>query len=106
MKILQKTEPIISSSGCLVWILERRFVGFSTDVPVQRKLSRCAAGLIGFYAVSLILMPWIKAWFPGPAGTILSCFVQMFYIVFIFPWCARLAEGPQALQPGPAGDPA
>ena len=74
------------------WILERRFVGFSTQVSLSRKLTRCAGGMLGFYLVSLILMPWIKQWLPGPAGTVVSCFVQMFYISFICPWCIKHLE--------------
>ena len=71
------------------WILERRFVGFSTDVPMVTKATRFVTGLLGFYAVSLILTSLIKSWIPGAAGTILSCFLQMFYVSFLFPWCIK-----------------
>ena len=74
------------------WILERRFVGFTTEVSLQKKLMRCVSGLLGFYFVSLILMTWIKGWLPGTAGTVVSCFVQMFYISFICPWCIKHLE--------------
>ena len=73
------------------WVLERRCVGFSTDIALPRKLTRIAVGVITFYAVSLILVPQVKAWIPGPAGTMASCFVQMFYISFLFPWGMKLA---------------
>ena len=71
------------------WVLERRFVGFSTDVPVVTRVTRFVTGLLGFYAVSLILLPLIKRWIPGVTGTILSCFLQMFYVSFLFPWCVK-----------------
>ena len=71
------------------WVLERRFVGFSTDVPMMTKATRFVTGLLGFYAVSLILTSLIKSWIPGAAGTILSCFLQMFYVSFLFPWCIK-----------------
>ena len=71
------------------WVLERRFVGFSTDVPMITKATRFVTGLLGFYAVSLILTSLIKSWIPGAAGTILSCFLQMFYVSFLFPWCIK-----------------
>jgi hypothetical protein len=29
---------------------------------------------------------------PGAAGTMLSCFLQVFYVMFLFPWCFHLAE--------------
>ena len=72
------------------WVLERRYVGFSTEISVPRKLTRIAIGLIIYYAVSLILVPQIKVWISGPAGTIVSCFLQMFYVSFIFPWCIKV----------------
>ena len=75
------------------WILERRYVGFSTEVSVPRKLTRIAIGLPIYYAVSLILMPLLKQWLPGAGGTIASCFLQMFYVSFVFPWCARHLRG-------------
>jgi len=76
------------------WILERRYVGFSTDVSIPRKLTRIAVGLLTYYAVSLILVPQIKAWISGPIGTMSSCFVQMFYLVFIYPWLMKHMEKP------------
>ena len=78
------------------WILERRFVSFSTGIPTQWKLTRAVTGLLGYYAVSLILAPLVRTWIPGSAGTFLSCFIQMFYITFLFPWCAKHMERPTA----------
>lgn len=74
------------------WILERRHVKFSTDVPLVWKLTRTVIGLGGYYIVSLILASLIKSWIPGPAGTTLSCFLQVFYVVFLFPFCAERFE--------------
>ena len=74
------------------WILERRFVGFSTDISSQKKLMRLGSGLLGYYAVSLILVPLVKNWIGGPAGTLISCFLQIFYIAFLFPWIFKHFE--------------
>ena len=74
------------------WILERRFVRFSTDVPGMTKITRLVTGVFSYYAVSLILVPLIKSWIPGPAGTCASSFLQMFFISFIFPWCMKHLE--------------
>ena len=71
------------------WVLERRFIGFSTDVPMMTRMTRLTIGLLGYYAVSLILSNLLKSWIPGPAGTIISCFIQMFYVTFLFPWCIK-----------------
>ncbi len=92
------------SAGVLTgWFLERRFVKFSTDVPLGRKLARAAAGLVGHFAVYLILGDLIKGWFPGTAGVILANFVELFFIVFLFPWFFSLAEKKeQTVQRRPA----
>ena len=74
------------------WVLERRFVGFTTDAPLMKRVTRLVVGLFLFYIVSLILVPQLKAWIPGPAGTTISCFVQMFYIAFLFPLLIKRME--------------
>ena len=72
------------------WILERRFIRFTTDVSAMRKLTRCTIGILSYYVVSQIFVPLVKEWISGPAGTMVSCFLQMFYIVFIFPLLIKL----------------
>ena len=74
------------------WMMERRFVGFSTDVSMPQKLTRAVVGMLGYYLISLILSPLVKAWLPGFAGTTISCFIQMFYVAFLFPLCAKALE--------------
>ena len=74
------------------WVLERRFIGFSTDVPMKTRLTRLVTGLLGHYAISLILVPLLKSGIPAAGGTISSCFLQMFYVSFIFPWCVKRFE--------------
>ena len=68
------------------WILERRFVRFSVDVGMQERFLRLTGGLLGYYVVALIINPLVKAALPGFAGTIATSFLQMFYIVFLFPF--------------------
>ena len=74
------------------WVLERRKIGFSTDVMMKTRASRLVVGLLCHYAISLILVPMLKTWIPGPAGVVASCFIQMFFIVFIFPLFIKLFE--------------
>ncbi len=76
----------------LGWVLERRYIGFSTDVSMKRRLTRLTIGLLIHYAISLILLPLIKGWLPGAAGTVTSCFLQMFYVTAIFPFCLKYLE--------------
>ncbi|MBQ9336737.1 MAG: phosphatase PAP2 family protein [Lentisphaeria bacterium] len=73
-------------SGFLTgWILERRLVRFSTDIPGTGKAARIVAGLLGYYAVSLILVRLIKRCIAPAPAAVLSSFLQMFFIVFVFP---------------------
>lgn len=74
------------------WVLERRYVGFSTDVPMMTRITRLATGLLSYYTVSLILDALLKKWLPGAGSVILSCFIQMFYVSFVFPWCMKHLE--------------
>ena len=81
------------SAAILVgWILERRFVCFSTDISLNQRLTRAVTGILSYYAVAFIFSPLIKDWFKGPAGTMLSCGLQMFYVVFLFPFILKKLE--------------
>jgi len=75
------------------WVLERRFIGFSTDAPMKTRVTRLVIGLFGYYVVDLILSYFLKELIPGVGGSIASNFLQMFYIAFIFPWFIKRAEG-------------
>ena len=98
MKMAKDTFKCVGwVSGFLAgWILERRLIGFSTDIPGGKKATRIVAGLLGYYVVSLILVPPVKKWFTGSLDTILSCFIQIFYIVFLFPLIFNSLEKRQA----------
>ena len=74
------------------WVLERRFVGFSTDISMLQRVTRVTTGLLSYYAISLILVPQVKGLLPGAAGTIASCFVQILYVTFLFPWLVKHLE--------------
>ena len=78
------------------WVMERRLVGFTTEIPMARRATRLVTGLLSYYALSLILLPLLKKWIPGVAGTIVTCFLQMFYITFLFPWFMKRLERPAA----------
>ena len=82
------------TSAILVgWVLERRYVKFTTEgLTMTQRAARLVVGLIGYYVVSLIVCPLLKGWIPGMAGTIITCFLQMFFISFIFPWCMKFLD--------------
>lgn len=74
------------------WILEKRYVKFSTDIPMMTRITRLTTGLLSYYAVSLILNPLLKSLIPGVGGTVTTCFIQMFYVTFVFPLFIKLFE--------------
>lgn len=74
------------------WILERRFVQFSTNISMIKRMTRLTIGLMSYYVVSLIFVPVIKNWISGMPGTFVSCYLQMFYVPFIFPWIIKRFE--------------
>lgn len=67
------------------WILERRYVKFTTDAGLKIFLARLAGGFLGFYIVNLILSACVSALLPKPAATTVNCALLMFYIVFLWP---------------------
>lgn len=80
----------------LGWALERRFVRFSTEIAWTQKIARCVTGALGYYAIVLILLPILKSAVPGYWGTILTCFIQMFYVTYLFPASLKYWEKPNA----------
>ena len=42
--------------------------------------------------MALILLPLVKKALDGTAGTVTACFIQMFYVVFVFPLAFSLFE--------------
>ena len=80
-------------SGFLVgWVMERRFVRFTTDVSLLRKSIRLVIGAAGYFAVDRLLVPLLKSWIPGAPGTLCSCFMQMLCIALVIPWIMKSLE--------------
>ena len=74
------------------WILERRFVRFSTDISMMKRMTRLTIGLLSYYVISLILIPVLKDSVSGVPGTVITCYLQIFYVTFIFPWLLKRFE--------------
>lgn len=66
------------SAFLLGWILERRFVRFTTEVTMQQRFFHLTGGLLGYYVISQIINPLIIAAVAGFTGTVITCFLQMF----------------------------
>ncbi len=74
------------------WFLERRFVKFNTDVTMMQRVVRVVTGVFSYYVVSLIIATLIKDYVPGAAGTLLSCFIRLFYVSFCFPCLMKVLD--------------
>ena len=85
------------------WLLERRVIGFSTEISVSQKLTRAAIGVVGFYVFTTIVIPLIKGTVPGAAGAFLQGFIQVFYIAFLFPCCFKAFDRMSAQVPAGKG---
>ena len=80
-------------TGFLIgWILERRFVKFTTDLTMMQRVTRVVFGVFGYYVTGLIISTLLKDYIPGTAGVIISCFIKLFYVSFCFPWCMRFVD--------------
>ena len=73
-------------------IIERRYVHFTSDGTMQERAVRLVGGLLGFYIVNLIVCNVLKLFITGNIATILTSFLQMFYIVLVFPWIISLTQ--------------
>lgn len=87
MKMANDTFKAVGwlSAFLVGWVLERRYVRLSTETPMSERFFRLVCGLLGYYVISLVINPLIKAALVGFAGTVVTCFLQMFYVVFAFP---------------------
>ncbi|ETP71771.1 membrane-associated phospholipid phosphatase [Lachnospiraceae bacterium JC7] len=73
------------------WLLEKRLVGFTTTgISMQQRFYRLMGGLMGYYVVTLIINSLVKKAVTGFTATVITCFIQMFYIVFVFPYIIKL----------------
>ncbi len=80
------------------WLIERRFVKFTTDVSTSTKVVRFVAGGTGFYFLHEAICPLIKNGIGGHPGIVLSSLLQMFYVVLLAPLLFRLIEGKSAVD--------
>lgn len=82
------------------WVLERRFVRFTTEVPMAQRFYRLTGGLMLYYVISLIINPIIKEGMDRFVGTVITCFIQMFFITFVFPIIMKSVEKKEGLRSG------
>lgn len=74
------------------FIIERRFVKFTTDCDMQTRLTRLIFGLLSYYFVYNTICSLVKTGISGNMGIMLSCALQMIYIVLFFPVFIKISE--------------
>ena len=70
--------------GILVpWVIERRFIKFTSDGPLDCKFLRIAGAYIGYMILMYALYPLIKASFDPQIANFLSFFISPCYVILI-----------------------
>jgi membrane-associated phospholipid phosphatase len=87
------------AAGILIgWLLERRYVNFTTDVDGVTRITRAIVGLFFYYVLTLVALTPLTGLLPAPFDTIVSSFLSMFYIVWFFPWLTTKYEKSPAAE--------
>ncbi|MCQ2966703.1 MAG: phosphatase PAP2 family protein [Alphaproteobacteria bacterium] len=74
----------------LAWLLERRFVNFSTEGSVKQRILRILIGFVGLALVLFIGANYLKPL--GMCGKFFDNFLIVFYIVFIGPYLIKKSK--------------
>jgi len=74
------------------WIIEKRYVNFEVKGTLSERGLRLILGLIGFYLVSLLIVPLITKGMGSWSGCFVKGFLQMIYIVLIYPLIIKMME--------------
>ena len=67
------------------WLIERRFIKFSSDGPLDCKFLRIAGAYGGYMILMYVLYPLIKASFAPQIANFLNFFMFPFYVILIVP---------------------
>ena len=72
--------------GILIsWVIERRFINFSCEGPVERRFLRIGGAYIGYMLLMNILYPLIKSSFAPQIANFLNFFMFPFFVILIVP---------------------
>ena len=69
----------------VAWLLERRFIKFSTDCSVVEKIVRFVLGLVVLLLIIYLIVPAVTGIFGGHTGRFLKGFIELFAVTFIVP---------------------
>ncbi|WP_295722299.1 phosphatase PAP2 family protein [uncultured Methanobrevibacter sp.] len=76
----------------LSWVIERRYIKFSTDVGLDSKFARIIGGFIGFQLLMCVIAPAMKPHMPQILSRFMTNFLLSIYIILIVPICIKIAE--------------
>lgn len=72
--------------GILIsWVIERRFIKFSSEGPLDRRILRVGGAYLGYLVLMNILYPLIKTSLPPQIANFLAFFMFPLYVVLIVP---------------------
>ena len=77
----------------LGWYLERRYIRFSTDVPVLTKVTRCGVGALVLLVYELTFMPAVTGAVSGGWIGFVLTFGELMVLMVIYPLCFSRLEG-------------
>ncbi len=74
------------SVGILVpWVIERRFIKFTSDGPLDCKFLRIAGAYVGYMILMYVLYPLFKASLGSQLGNFVNFFMFPCYVILIVP---------------------
>ena len=72
--------------GILIpWVIERRFIKFSTNGPKNRRIMRAVGAVAGYPLLMYIIYPLIKASLSAPLAALINFFIFPCYVILIIP---------------------
>ena len=72
--------------GILIsWVIERRFIKFSCEGPIERRFLRIGGAYVGYLILMNILYPLIKSSFNPQIANFLNFFMFPFFVILIVP---------------------
>ena len=72
--------------GILIsWVIERRFINFSSEGPIERRFLRIGGAYIGYMIIMNIIYPLIKSSFNPQIANLLNFFIFPFFVILIVP---------------------
>lgn len=69
----------------LSWVIERRFIKFSTEGNLESKVLRVLVGFIGFEILLTVIVPFVGTLFSKQIGNFITYFLFPVYVIILVP---------------------